>query len=233
MNHTLNEAKWKLFRRIYLRFRVTGFSASIRSYVDDLTTFGKNSRVHGNAVILNSKLGNFTYATSCKIFNASVGNFCSIAAESMIGGLAPHPIDRISTSPAFYSTDGQLGKSFTETCAFNDRLENIIISDNVWIGFRAIILPGITIGEGAIVAAGALVTKNVAPYSIVAGVPARHIRYRCDEALIKRIIRMNIFGNNDSYFKQNIAIFQSNIGEFTRDLLADDLKIESDKHQKL
>ncbi len=76
----------------------------------------------------------------------------------------------------------------------------IVIEDDVWIGARATILGGVTIGRGAIVAAGAVVTKSVPPFTIVAGVPAKPLKIRFDEATIKKVLRKNFQTPQNSNF---------------------------------
>lgn len=67
------------------------------------------------------------------------------------------------------------------------------IHDGVWIGMRAMIMPGVTIGEGAIIAANSVVTKDVAPYSIVGGIPAKHVKYRFEPKVIEQLLSLNIY----------------------------------------
>ncbi len=122
-----------------------------------------------------------------------IGNYVCIAAEAiiMMGGNHNHRMDWFSLYPfADKATDAYQGKGDT------------IIHDGVWIGTRAIILPGITIGEGAIIAAHAVVTKDVAPYTIVAGNPAKLIRQRFDNSIIERLLKLKIYDWSESKFQK-------------------------------
>jgi len=118
-----------------------------------------------------------------QIRNADVGAFCSIGPEVLIGGFGKHPTNWISTHPAFYSPLKQAGFTFSTESKFRE-LERTEIGNDVWIGARAMILDGVKIGNGAIVAAGAVVARDVSPYSIVGGVPAKEIRKRFGDDVI-------------------------------------------------
>lgn len=113
-----------------------------------------------------------------------IGDFVCIGAEAVIllGGNHTHRTDWFSLYPfAEFIVDAYVGKGDT------------IINDGAWIGMRAMIMPGVTIGEGAIIASGALVTKDVAPYTIVAGNPAVPIKTRFAEDIIRRLLALKIY----------------------------------------
>lgn len=81
---------------------------------------------------------------------------------------------------------------------------DIIINDDVWIGCNAIILSGVNIGQGAVVAAGAVVTNDIPPYAIVGGVPAKVIKYRFETAIIDELLKVDYSKLTDEAIKQNI-----------------------------
>lgn len=165
-----------LFRRHQLAVRVSGFTANTRSFASQNCAFEGSNRLSGKSHLANTKLGFMSYVSSVRISNAEIGRFCSIGYESIIG-LGSHPSRYLSTHPAFYSLGGQSGLSFVSSTTFSE-YEQIAIGNDVWVGARAIILGGVTIGSGAIIAAGAVVAEDVPPFAIVGGVPARVIRYR-------------------------------------------------------
>lgn len=112
-----------------------------------------------------------------------IGAFCSIAEEVLFLCRANHPTQFVSTFPF----RALMTKSMV---AYSDLVVNgpTEIGNDVWIGRRAIIMPGITIGDGAVVGAGSIVTKDVAPYAIVAGNPAKLIRNRFTDDQIARLL---------------------------------------------
>ena len=122
----------------------------------------------------------------CDINCCDIGPFCSIANEVVIGGGA-HPIDWVSSSPVFYTGRDSVKAKFSEHQR-SDVLRTSIGAD-VWIGTRAIIRQGVQIGPGAIVGMGAVVTRDVLAFEIVAGVPATHVRFRFEPSIRERLLR--------------------------------------------
>lgn len=116
----------------------------------------------------------------------TIGSFCSIADEVVIFGGGEHRIDWITTYPlrVVFNLPGA-GKDGHPHTKGETRIGN-----DVWIGYRAVILSGVTLGDGVVVGAGAVVTKDAPPYSIVAGNPAKVIRYRFDEDVIEALLRI-------------------------------------------
>ena len=133
----------------------------------------------GDGVIIDEKteIGNYNYVGRYStITETKVGNYCSIASFVIIGP-GEHPLDLFSTSPRALDIV-KLEYSLTK--------KETLIGNDVWIGAHAIILRGVQIANGAVIAAGAVVTRDVPAYAIVAGVPARVIRYRKSEEEIRQ-----------------------------------------------
>lgn len=157
----------------------------------------RGTAVRGSTVHATSKLesGTAFYFSSmakhsfcgydCDIAHADIGSFVSIANGVVIGG-GRHPMEWAGMSPVFYAGRDSVKAKFSEHA--RAPVQRVSIGHDVWIGRSAIVLPGVQIGDGAVVGAGAVVTKSVPPYAIVAGNPARIIRYRFSEALIARLL---------------------------------------------
>lgn len=138
-----------------------------------------------NALCLRCDVG---FGTYCGINitvgspETKIGKFCSIA-QNVIIGAGEHPLNYLSTSPFFYLETLGFRKGCKETY-----LKPVQVGNDVWIGDNVFIKGGVTIGDGAVIAAGAVVVKDVPPYAVVAGVPARIIKYRFDEKTIKELL---------------------------------------------
>lgn len=149
------------------------------------------ARFHGEC-----EVGAFTYFNGeCEVFYAKIGRYCSIAPDVIIGP-GEHPIDQLSTHPFAFGGGGNRFKGVPEYEAIRIQGGSMVrhrttyVGNDVWIGARAYIAQGVTLGDGCIVAAGAVVTRDVEPYAIVGGVPARMIRMRFDECMVKRLLEL-------------------------------------------
>ena len=139
----------------------------------------------GNGSSFNGTMGVGSYIGDNSRVSASIGRFCSIADNVCVVN-GNHPVTGFaSTHSAFFSTSNNVNLSFVNENSFQElkfavpeKGLAVKIGNDVWIGHGAVILAGVTIGDGAVVAAGAVVTKDVEPYSVVGGVPAKHIKYR-------------------------------------------------------
>lgn len=156
----------------------TGARVDWTSFADDASTISAYCRLYRHARVVGSHIGNYTYISEHSVVSWSdVGKFCSIGPRCLVGGLGRHPTKWISTHPLFYSTRRQVELSFVSSNLF-DELPRTTIGNDVWLGARSIVLDGVNVGDGAIVAAGAVVSRDVEPYAIVGGVPAKLIRHR-------------------------------------------------------
>ena len=137
-----------------------------------------------------------------------IGKFCSIACGTkFLFNSANHALDSLSTYPfPLFFEEWNLEKEKV-TDAWDYR-GDIVIGNDVWIGFRAMICGGVTIGNGAIIAAGAVVTKDVPPYAIVGGVPARIIRFRYSQDIINELEDLDWWSLDDSILQKHISLFQ-------------------------
>lgn len=174
----------------------TAFQRAIPCFTAHWTSFADRSSFAGyNAIgrrclIVCSSFGRFSYvAADTKIARAKIGAFCSIGQEVMIGGLAKHPMNWLSTHPVFFSTKKQANITFVEHDAFREEYD-VEIGNDVWVGARAMILDGCRVGNGAVIAAGAVVAKDVPPYAMVGGVPAQVIKFRFSPEEISKLEEM-------------------------------------------
>ena len=136
-------------------------------------------------VYRNLSVGAFSYlANDCCLYDLTIGRYCSIGDNVHI--LSQHPTDSFSTSPIFYEHVFDEPFRATQRSGYKNLVQTTIGND-VWIGSGVKIKTGITIGNGAVIGAGSVVTKDVAPFSIVAGVPAKLIKMRFSPDIIERI----------------------------------------------
>ncbi|MFA6148733.1 MAG: CatB-related O-acetyltransferase [bacterium] len=157
-------------------------SAVINSKID------KTSKIEAGCSIVNSTFDRYSFCGyDCTIVNCEVGAFCSIANDVKIGG-ARHPMEWVSMSPVFYAGRDSIKKKYS-THERGDDIKTVIGND-VWIGENALIKAGVCIGDGAVIGMGSVVTNNVAPYSIVAGCPAKFIRKRFDDLTIDKLLEI-------------------------------------------
>ncbi|MDD2806222.1 MAG: CatB-related O-acetyltransferase [Elusimicrobiales bacterium] len=181
--------------------------------------FGKSNVLYDNVNVNTVELGDYTYiANNSSISYANIGKFCSIGPHVQCG-LGLHPTrDFISTHPAFFSLAEQAGMTFTSKSLFRER-ELVRIGNDVWIGANALLLDGICVGDGAIIAAGAVVAKDVPAYAIVGGVPAKLIRYRFSPEQILVIQKSEWWNRSFAWIKENSSgfkdfnTFQSIVGD--------------------
>lgn len=167
----------------------------------------KTSKVEAGSQIVDSTMGKYSYCGyNCEILHCDIGSFCSIANNVAIGG-AKHPIEWVSMSPVFYSGRDSIRKKFAKFQ--RETSKRTIIGSDVWIGHGAHIKQGVTIGNGAIIGMGAVVTKDVVPYSIVAGNPAKFIRYRFDEIVIEELLKSEWWDMPDEKISQLAQYIQS------------------------
>lgn len=176
---------WVLWRRIKCQMGISGFKASVFSFADAKCLFSEGSKIHKGAFLYDTHLGVCTY-TWARMVQVRVGNFCSIG-RAVIGGQGQHPTRWLSTHPAFYSTAQEAGLTLVERDIFDGCPSQTKIGNDVWIGDGAVVMEGCEIGDGAIIAAAAVVTKDVQPYAIVGGVPAKLIRYRFGPEVISAL----------------------------------------------
>lgn len=175
-----------------------------KSFIDPL------AKINRGVKILDSSIGRYTYiGPSSLVLGSEVGAFCSISWNVEIG-LANHTLALLSTSPIFTEVNNGTGHSWIDkdvACPEREKLTKI--GHDVWIGTGAKVMRGVTIGDGAVIAAGAIVTKDVAPYAIVGGIPARFIKFRFPSEQIVQIRDLKWWDWPEEKLKEYITIFQT------------------------
>ncbi len=158
-------------------------------------SLGKGSRINGPIVVKGKG--------SC-----SIGNYCAFGENIRLITSNHNPSMLILQ----YRLNRRLGLE-----SQTGKRKDIVVGHNVWIGDSVILLPGVKIGNGAIISAGAVVTKNVDPYSVVAGVPARFVKFRLQSSAITRLENTKWWTLNTSEIKNNAELIRILSDEDNRD----------------
>lgn len=205
------------------RRKVATFAKNVQ--LDRRTAFEGENYIGHNSVVCNTKMGFATYiGDNSNLSNTRIGRFSCISHNvAVVEG--KHPIHSfVSVHPAFYNPEQSF--SFAKEKLFqeydyldaNQRIA-VNIGNDVWIGYGVLIMPGVTIHDGAVVAAGAVVTKNVAPYTIVAGVPAKPIGKRFTDDEIDFLLNLKWWDKEISWIREH-ADFFSNIEVLKNEITA-------------
>ncbi|MGU8384194.1 CatB-related O-acetyltransferase [Clostridium perfringens] len=159
----------------------------------------KTASVGNGSQIVNSTIGRYSYIYGSKVIHTNIGSFCSIASDCVIGG-GKHPTNWVSSSPVFYQGKNVLNRNFSKQ-KFDEYI-NTVIENDVWIGSKCLIKSGITIGNGAIIGMGSVVTHDVPPYEIWAGNPAHFIRKRFQDDIIEKLQKTKWWEWSDEDLKE-------------------------------
>ena len=183
------------------------------SRIDKFSVLEGDNYIGRNSIILRTTIGRHSYVGSnCVFTNTEIGRFCSISSNvQIVTGKHPSSVF-VSTHPAFYSSTHSAGKTFAnqtifEEFSFTKDGKSVEIGNDVWIGRNVLIMEGVTIGNGAIIATGSVVTKDIEPYSIVGGIPAKNIRKRFLDDECNKLLQLKWWNWTENEIQSHAYLF--------------------------
>lgn len=192
----------KLLKKIRLTYKVNSFVHS-------------SSKLESGTSFVNSTMDKHSFCGyDCDIYFSNIGSFVSIANSVVIGG-GTHPLDWVSTSPAFYFGKDSITKKYSEFD--RPKVKPVVIGNDVWIGRNSIIISGVNIGTGSCVGAGSVVTKDIPPYEIWAGNPARFIRKRFESNIVDMLIESSWWDYDDDKLTKRAKYIKNPINFLNND----------------
>ena len=208
---SLIQQLWSNKRKVKTRNVQFGFMSRIGSgtFFEGFNKIGKFSYFQG-------KIGRFSYiGDNVVVMGGGIGRYSSISSNvHVINGRHPMKEPFVSTSPIFYAKNTPVGFSFVNKQMFDEYASiageekfQVKIGNDCWVGYGVSIVGGVTIGDGAVVLANATVTKDVPPYSIVGGVPARIVGLRYDESTIEKLLEIKWWDKDELWIKENASAF--------------------------
>lgn len=184
------------------------------------STLGQWTEIGAQTEIISSRVGDYSYLCDrCHVMYAQIGKFCSIANHVRINP-SNHPSWR-ATQHHFTYRSSQFGMGEDDAAFFEWRREHpVTLGHDVWLGHGVLIMPGVTVGTGAVVGSGAVVTRDVAPYAMVAGVPAKPIKERFSRDIQDKLLALawwdweheSLAAAMDDFRKLNIYAFVEKYG---------------------
>ena len=181
-------------------------NVSISSLWDGRTTFPKCTAICRGSKMNNSTIGKYSrVGIKVEVNNASIGNFTRIGRNTIIGP-GSHPMNLLTSHNIFYKKNSIGRPEWVQKIDFDEEKQTIIGND-VWIGLNCIIMDGVKIGDSSIIAAGAVVTKDVPPFAIVGGVPAKVLKLRYPQEMIDRLMEIQWWNLPEEEITKRIDLF--------------------------
>lgn len=182
--------------------------------ISNLSFVSANNRIDPRAVIYrmvkmkSSSIGRYSYVgNDTDVECADIGQFCSISDHCRIG-MGGHTLSHISSCPLFTQRINGCQEQWVDQDIHAVEEKRAVLGNDVWVGSHVLINGGVTVGHGAVIGAGAVVVKDVPPYAIVGGVPAKVIRYRFSPEIIEKLLELQWWNLPDETLKEHIALFQ-------------------------
>jgi phosphonate metabolism protein (transferase hexapeptide repeat family) len=206
MSHNQIDRSAKIYKEALVTSSILRVKASVGDFSKvNNSTLDEYVRIDRNNHIDSSLFGRHSYTgRNTMVLHATIGSFCSISWNVSIGG-SNHDYSRMTQHSFLYNFDNNL-ISDDQSAVFNRYSEKLVIGSDVWIAAGAVITRGISIGNGAVVGANAVVTTDVPPYAIVGGVPAKVIKYRFPPDLIKRLLEIKWWDWSDEKIKSTFHL---------------------------
>lgn len=209
------------FIKLYYRL-VKKCSFDRGSYLSYLTHLEGNNYIGRNTYIPGTSMGYGSYiAENSHYFHVKMGRYCCVGPRTAVI-CGRHPISTFVSVHPFFFRGKENGFSYVEQPLFDEYVyaeeatgTSVVIGNDVWIGADAKIMEGVKIGDGAVIAANSLVLKNVEPYAVVAGVPAKTIKYRFNSEQIEYLLNIKWWDKPQKWIEENALLF-SDIDAFMR-----------------
>ena len=204
-----------IYKNVIIKSSRIGAKSSVGDFSKvEHSVLGEYVRIDRNNYIWRTEMKRHCYTgKNTSIIAAEVGSFVSVSWNVTIGG-ADHDYTKLSTHSFIYNDYDELRPEGEE--GYNRFSSACVIKNDVWIAANAVILRGVTVGNGSVVGAGAVVTKDVPDYAIVAGVPARIIGYRFEDTIIKMLNEVRWWEWDDATIRENYPLLR---GDVTVDVL--------------
>ena len=200
-----------IYKECYVSRCVLEGKSSVGDYTKIINSnLGEHASVQRYNYIDSCNIGRFSYTgKNCIALKCNIGAFCSISYNTCIGG-GEHPYHYVTSHAFLYSKDfGLIPEDFDDSNIYDRFSEQCTIGNDVWIGANACVLRGVTIGDGAVIGAGSVVTKDVPSYAIVAGVPAKIIKMRFSDSIIKDLQEIKWWNFPSEVINKNFSLFNT------------------------